>query len=483
MKVKTSRNGLLLSLILAYSLAVICLGVMSEPLSPDEARTVFMGRETIVRWCAPPGGISAPGIDKMMQGNLGSVAIAPAVLAIADGAARIYGARLLCAALGLLLIGLIYLAGNAPRYGRRGLLAAAIFVFLGVPLQLSACAGPDVFTAVFLCASLVFVGRTTGAGSDRDRRSMLLLGALSLALATMTSYLTALFVLPFVLFVFLRQRVIDATVFFTLPLAVLVTLYGYFVVLPVWPVLEKGLAFLRPLNDTLAAAPFGYVINWLIMPFLLAAVGIFHKEGGKNSFFLMLLAAPAFLINFVSSDVSDVHAAVFLAFVLLAPAAAIGVAQMVDIFSSHNSMALAKPFFTSAVLVIIWVFGIQQIKELKRERPDLTSAVAFLSQQGCRTVLVDSDYGSPEYVYRYYLGEKSPPDRVVAIARGDRQERNKMVVQMHPDYVVVDDHHSVRSFNQACRDYLEQGFTLAATYKMSLVSGVKSIRIFHKGEL
>jgi hypothetical protein len=198
---------------------------------------------------------------------------------------------------------------------------------------------------------------------------------------------------------------------------------------------------------------------------------------------MMLLAAPAFFIAFVSSDVNDVHTVVLLAMILLSPAAALGVVQMADIFSANNGMALAKPFFVTAILIIIWVFGVQQMKELKRERPDLSPAVAFLSHRGGATVLVDSDYGSPEYVYDYYLNEKSPHVQVVSIARADGRERKDLVARARPAYVVVDGLHSARSFNDACRDYLEQGFAVAATYKMSLVSGDNVIRIFQKGAL
>jgi hypothetical protein len=489
-KKKATNNTLLIMLILIYGLSVMCWALFRDPLAPDEAKSIFMGRNVIAERILPCSESMATNnptsaIESLTCAYPGSVAIAPLVIALADSFAGIYGSRLVGAILGLLLIILVYQIGNTPLHGKRGLITAATFVFLGLPLQLSVTASAGIYVAFFVGFSLLLIESKAESRSGRQRGFLLLLAALLFALAMMTNYITVLFAIPFVLFVFFRYRFAAGSLFFLLPLITILSLYGYLAVLPAWSSLYDTLGLSLPGMWTIPSSQFIYILNWLTMPYLLATFGIFHKEGGKNAFLMMLLASPSFLTPYISSKVGDVHTAVFISLIFLTPPAALGVERMGELFSSHKSMPLVKPFFVSIILIIIWVFGIQQIKELKRESPDLSPAVAFLYQKGsaCTTVLVDSDYGSPEYVYRYYLEARIPPARVAPIARGNEKERRDMVVSMRPDYVVVDDYHSVRSFVQACHEYLAQGFTVAKTYQMSLASGVKNVRIFQRGTL
>jgi hypothetical protein len=486
---KRRRDTLLIALILVYGLAVMCWGLFRDPLSPDEAKSIYMGRQVMSgsTLSCPPRVSDYPSgaLENLMCAYSGSVVIAPFTIAFADFLAGICGARLVGAVLGLVLVIMVYRTGNSPTYSRHGTLAAATFVFLGLPLQLSAIANSSVFAVFFVGLSLMLIEDNAESGSARHRRGMLLLASLSFAVAAMTSYVVVVFAVLLVPYVFLRYRFFAWSLFFLIPLMIVLTLYGYFAVLPAWPALQNTLELSLSAWGMTPSSRFVYVFDWLAMPYLLATFGMFHGKGGKNSFLLMVLASPAFFIPLMSSTAGDIHTAVFISLVFLAPAAALGVAHMGELFSYNNAMSLVKPFFVTAILTIIWVFGIQQIKELKRERPDLSSAVGFLRQKGTArsTVLVDSDYGSPEYVYRYYLETKTTPARVIPLARGGEKERKDMVIYTHPDYVVVDDHHSDRSFDRACSDYEAQGFRLAAAYRMSPVSGVKNIRIFQKGAL
>ncbi len=486
---KARRDTLLIALILFYGLAVMCWGLFKDPLAPDEAKNIFMGRHVMSdpTYPCPPQPSNTPtgAVEGLMCASPGSVAIAPFAIALADFLAGLYGARLVGAILGLILIVVVYRSANSPLYGRHGTIAAAVFVFFGVPLQLSAAAGPSVFAAFFAGLSLMLIEDNGESGSERQRGDMLLLSSLSFAIASMTSYVAVPFAVLLVPFVFLRYRFLSGSLFFLIPLLGVLTFYGYFAVIPAWPALQNTLELSLSGWGMISSSQFVYVFDWLAMPYLLATFGMFHEKGGKNSFSLMVLASPAFLIPFLSSKAGDIHTAVFISLVFLAPAAALGVVHMGELFSYSNEMSLVKPLFVTAILAIIWVFGLQQIKELKRERPDLSAAVDFLHRRGAArtTVLVDSDYGSPEYVYRYYLETRTPPAQVIPLARGTEKERKDIVGYMHPDFVVVDDHHSVRSFTRACSDYQAQGFTLAATYQMSLAEGVKNIRIFQKGAL
>jgi len=483
------RNSFRLALILVFSLAVMCWGALQNPLAPQEAQNIYMGRgilaEGFVACTEPAPPDSDRSIGGMMCAYPGSVAIAPLVTASADRFAGLYGARFVHIILGLGLVLLIYLIGNSPFYGKRGLLAATTFAFLGIPLQLSSSATTDAFAALFLGASFWFIESAAGSRPARERAFMLSVGALSLSLAVMTNYIVLFFVVSVMLYVFLRHRAVAASVFFLLPLLAALSFYGYFAFLPAWPFLVKSTHFSLARSAVIPVINFDYIFEWLSLPYLLATFGLFHNEKGRNAFFLMLLSAPAFLVPFVSFDISSIHSVVFFSLVFLAPAAALGVDHMGDLFSSYNMMSFVKQLFVSAVLVVILVFGFQQIKKLKRDYPDLSPAVTFFQGKGVPgfTVLVDSDYGSPEYVYRYVLEAENPSVRVIPIVRGDEREREEILTKMDPDYVVMDDYHSDRSYNRASLEYLLKGFTVVKTYQMTLSSGIKNIKIFQKGAL
>lgn len=480
---RAPRKSVLLMLILAYSLVVLCWGLARYPLTADEARNIYVGRETVTEEIS-----GQPGpVNKVREVHPDAYSIAPLIIAGADRLAGLYGSRLVSVILGLTLVILVFLTGNTRLYGKRGVLAATTFVFLGIPLQLPAFASTTPYAALFFGVSVLLVEISAEAQSTGRRSLMLLAGALSLSAAVMTNYVSILFAAPFVLYTFLRHRFLSAGVFFTLPFVASLFFYQHAALLPVSGSPEKDL-FL-PLShssaDMLSSLNVTYIFNWLAMPYLLAIFGMFHREGGTKAFFMILLSSPAFLVSAIAPDLHAAHLAVLLATTLLAPAASLGVDHMGNLFSSHNPMAQVKSLFTVAVLIVLWVFGLQQIKELNRFSPDLSSAVNFLRTHaiGGKTVVIESDYGSPEYVYRYFLESGDRPARVLSVVRATEQERKRCIADTRPDYVVLDDYHSDRSFNIASLDYLSQGFTVAKTYQMSLSSGIKTLKIFQKGAL
>ncbi len=185
---------------------------------------------------------------------------------------------------------------------------------------------------------------------------------------------------------------------------------------------------------------------------------------------------------FASPALEDANTARLLALVVLAPAAGVGVAQMADVFAAGNPARAARPAFTAAVLIVVGVFGVHEARTLRRETPDLSPAAAFLATDGAagRTLLVDSDFGSPELVYRYYLASGAAPARVVPVVRADAAERSEALRALRPDYVVLDGHHSDRSFAAASREYLGQGFTIGASYDLPLAEGARTLEVLRR---
>ena len=484
---RTSRDPLLLALILFYSLFAMYWGLTQTPLTPNEARGIYMGRSLLTEGMPACTGLpdNSHPIEKIICEHQGSVAIAPLVIAAADRFAGLYAARSIGLLLCLCLVVLIYHICNTPFHGKRGLLAAAAFVFMGIPLQLSASATADAIAALFFCISLWLAESAAGNRPVHERAFMLVACALSLSLAVMTNYIIVLLVASVVLYIFHRHRVVETSVFFLLPLLLVLSLYGYFALVPAWPYLSGSMHFHRAGIGMSHSLNFEYIYEWLALPYLLATFGTFNKEGGKRAFYLMLLSSPVFLASIMSYDISSIHSAVFFSLIFLAPAAAMGIEHMGDLFSSNNPAPFVKPLFIGAILVVIFIFGLQQIKKVRKDYPDLSPAIAFFLERGTSglTVLVDSDYGYPEYVYRYFLESENPASRVVPILRANEKEREDVLAKVDPAFVVLDDYHSDRSFNRASLEYLSRGFRMAKTYQMTHSSGIINIRIFQKEAL
>jgi len=480
-----SRDILLLILLLAFSLAVMFWVLVRTPLTPNEARSIYMGREVITNGVLSCSG-EAPqennqSIEYLICAYPGSVAVAPLATATMEKFSGLYGGRSVGILFSLALVLLVYLFGNSAFYGGKGLLAATTFVFFGVPLQLSSSAPDAVIAAFFLSGSLCCIGSAAESQPVLDRAFRLLFAAVLFSIAIMTNYYIAVFAVPVVLYIISLRQIQKESVFFFIPLVAILSLYGYVAVLPATPFLVDILQSTLMQSKTALSAKTSYVLQWLALPYVVSAFGLFHGEKGKIVFMHMLFSSPAFLVPFVSSEVGAMHAGVLFSLVFLAPAVAIGVEYMGGLLSSYNPASSVRQLFMAAVLVVIFVFGLQQIKKLSRDYPDLSPAGTFLQEKiGRGTVVVESDYGSPEYVYRYLLEQGAPSARIVPIVRGDSQYRSEVITRLSPDFIVLDDYHCDRSSQRATLEYLAHGFREVKTYQMTLSSDTKNIRIFQK---
>ncbi len=356
------------ALVLAYGLAVSCWALLRPPVTPEEAQTILVGRRAMAREqpaCGTGSGTdaAAAALDGLLCSYPGSVHFAPVAVARADALAGLRGARLLGALEGLALVAVVCWIGSAPSL-KLGVLASAVFVLLGFPVQLAAAAHPRALAALLVGLSVALVESTSDAEPAHWRAGALALGGLALALGAIVAHAAALFAVPVLLLARFRHRPGEWSLFFLLPLLVALALYGWIAAGPAWPALREALELWRPAGSPAARAALAQIFERLAMPLLLATFGLFHPEAGKGALRLTALACGAFLLPLASAKAEAVFTAVLVAVVVLAPAAAVGVAQMARLFSSNNSMSGIRPFFVAAVLAVIGVFGVQEMKDL-----------------------------------------------------------------------------------------------------------------------
>jgi len=75
-----------------------------------------------------------------------------------------------------------------------------------------------------------------------------------------------------------------ASAFFLLPLLFVLSLYGYFAIVPAWQSLSKSMTVTFAGIGLNQASQFEYIYEWLALPYLLATFGYFIKEEERTRF-------------------------------------------------------------------------------------------------------------------------------------------------------------------------------------------------------
>jgi hypothetical protein len=301
--------------------------------------------------CALPGAAAGVARVAVAVGRPGGLAAARAACALAAPA----------------LVLLLLAAGSSPRWGRRGHLVAATFVAFGVPIQLVAAVHPRGVAAVLLAfgAALLERPRSERPRSERagahDGALRAALAGTAFALAVTATPVAALFAVPLAA-ALARGRAAAASFAAGCGVLAVSGLAGH----AAWSGLLDAARALPPDGWSPPAGRLAAIVDDLSMPLLLAAFAMFHRDGGARAAATIALAAPALLVPLLGGDVEEVRTGTLLAFTVLAPAAAVGVAQLGDIFARGNPSRLARPFFAAAVLVVAGVYGVHQARLLRR---------------------------------------------------------------------------------------------------------------------
>lgn len=469
------RGAWPLALVLAYALCATGWAVLRTPLRPGEAALLLAARGGSAAPCAPAGGDALGLAACALPGASGAV---PRLAAVGDRLGGLAGARAILALSAPALLLLAVRAGSSPRWGRRGLLAGATFAALGAPLQLLAPVHPRALAALLLgCAAVLAEppAREDGGGWPWARPARLALAGAALALSATATPVAAPFALPLAAALARGHGRRGAAALAAGLAAVVVasaSLAG------AWGGLAGALRAAPPGGWDAAAGRVAALGDGLAMPVLLASFALFHRDGGARAAAALAVAAPAALVPVLGASLDDTRTAQLLAFVVLTPAAAVGVARMAELFAAGNPSPRARPLYLAAILAVAGVHGVHVVRGLRRDGPDLAPAVAFLRSagSGAQTLLVESDFGGPERVYRYLEAAA----RVVPLARASGPERRAALRAATPEWVVLDAYHADRSFDVAEREYLAQGFAVAARWDVAVGAGARRLEVLRR---
>ncbi|MEW6109164.1 MAG: phospholipid carrier-dependent glycosyltransferase [Nitrospirota bacterium] len=469
---RTVYNGRYLLIILAFGLIVISSNLDFSAVTHEEARNILTGRHIMNgRHC--PLNLYVNGTSIINSGLAG----------IGEYVGGLYGARAIGIFFGLALTVVVYIMVNILFPGNFGLIGAALFLFSGTTLHLSKLATYDIAAAFFLGLSFLLI-LLSGENKTVIRPGFwLLAGVTSFLLAFLIKNITAVFIIPIVIYVFWKNKISDAVIFFLLPLAIFSAMV--FFTLPYPPVSHFWGSIQNPHN--VSRSQLSIVINniyrLLVMPYLLAVFGIFHKDNRmKTSLALILLSLMVVVFHLLSGDVVSMNADVIYSIIFLTPVAALGVDCMGAIFSTGISLKWAKPFFTTAVLVVVLIFGFHEFRVIQKKSPDMSPVITFFRENGFdgMTVVVDSANKDPDCVYIYSLENSFPNARFIGVPSHSPDKIEAILNNELPDFFVIEEYYKNASFRVTAGRFSNRNYIFVKNLQISLPWGIEDVLIFKK---
>jgi hypothetical protein len=466
---KTSRW---LLIVLAYGLIITASDLNYSSVFHDEAISIFMGRNVLLN----------SRCDDLCLQSTGSVLVHPSLVALGDAFGGLYGVRAVSAIFGLGLALIMYSTGRTLFSEKLGLISAMLFLFTGTALYLSKLGTYDIIAAFFLGLSFLLVLKSEKKKASYHGNLLLFAAAISLFLGSITKYTLSIYILPFLIYVFWKHKIPKGILYFLLPLTILISAYIHAAIIPAWNYLsgtatspyKEGL--LPPLEIA------SRIFRWLGLPYLLAVFGTFSAERRLNAITCIVLSSPIVLLHIITGDGRSVDKNVIFAIVFLIPAMASGVDAMGSIFSTNISSDWVKPFFTTAVLVVVWVFGLHDLRWLERQYPDMSPVIGYFKSTGFNgmTVVIDSVYGEPDYIYRYSLEDMYPAARFISTSHITQQEEEQMLDRVRPDFIMYEEFYGSKSFHNAALKYVGQEYSFVKDFKIPLSWGPQEVQIFRR---
>ncbi len=392
-------HALLLAFLLLYGLIFTAADLGYNSCYMDEAIPILIGRQLL-------HGEVCTGCPYMT----GSVLIQPVFTALGDALGGLHGARAMNILFGLGAALIVYCTARLLIGGRFGLIAATIFLLSGQTLYLMKLATYDMIAAFFLSASFLMIVAAEKAHSPVLRNVALFEAAVILVIASISKYILPVFMPFLLLYVLFRHGWSKTVMLVVVPFCTLATVYYLFA--PFAPRVETigQIESARTISQLPVTTLADWALRWVSLAYLLAVFGFFHRRHGKTAIVLAVFSTPIIISHLVTGAEQSVNKNMIYALVFLAPAAAIGVDHIGDLFSMRSGIRAVRTFFAAAVIVVFWAYGLNNARWLEKQYPDVTPIIGFLDRNGFDGMTVALN-GWDGVIYKYTFAERFPNAR------------------------------------------------------------------------
>ncbi len=458
----------LIWIVLLYGLIASLLNLDYNSVFIDEAYHISMGHQLL-------RGEPCPGCPYAT----GSVTIHPVIAALGDSIGGLYGARAVNIVLGLMLITVIYTASWLLFGDRRlGLIAAVLLLFSGQTMYLMKLATYDMTAAFFLATAFLMVVVSGRLCFTTYGNIALLLATVAVFFASITKYLLPVFIPPLLLYALLRHGYARTLIYSILPLTALLLYFLFYVPYPPLTRVFGQIESVRATSNVPLLTLTDWTFRWVAMAYLLAIFGIFHEERGKTALLLILCSTPIIIVHLATRAEQSVNKNMIFSLVFLAPAAALGVDHIGHLFSMRSYSKSVKAFFTAAVLVVFWVYGVYNLRWLERQYPDVSPVIEFFDENGFDGMTVAMN-GWDGVIYSYSLGSKYPNARFMHITETADPRAPGRPLPDDVDFIVCEDLYYGKLF--PCRDYTDfigDYYTLLEDFTIKHSWGLTDAKIY-----
>lgn len=453
MRKGTAIHALLLAGLLAYGLVMSAAKIDYNSVFVDEAYHIVMGRQL-------RAGVDCPGC----AAHTGSVMTWPLLASYGDDLGGIHGARGINIVLGLLLTLCVYLTARML-FGRElGLIAAAILLLSGQVLYLMKLATYDMTAAFFLGAAMTAFVAAGRVGRGPYEGAALAAGTILLCLAAVTKYLLPAFIPFFLVWVIVRHGIARTVLFFLVPLAAFMLLFFWYTPYPPNPQVIYQIEQVQEVSRLPMRTLLDWTFRWLALALLLSAFGLFHDRHRRTAAMLIVLSTPILLIHLATRAEHSVNKNVVFSLIFLAPAAALGIDHIVHLFSMREANPALRRFFTASILAIACVYGINNLRWLEKQHPDVTPVIEFFERSGFDGMTVATN-GWDGVLYEYALESRYPRARFDHVTWFIRDEGGRRRLDDEIDFVLCEDDYYGKHFrSERFRDVLDADCTLAEEF-------------------
>lgn len=454
---------------LLYSIIVTVWNIDYNSVYHDEALNIVMGNQVL-------GQEACPGCPQ----NTGSVLVQPILAALGDRIGGLEGARGVGIIFGLGLTTSVFFLTRRMFTAEHANTAAILTVISSTHIYLSMLATYDIVSACFLALSfwLLIESKTLNSGKAL---LFLSLSSLLLFMAAITKYAVSVFILSFYLYFALSYRNIRRIAIFSFILATLSAIYFFFALMPMIGSLGESVSGVYSESHIPIKVIINWALRWLSIPGVFLAFAAAKSPYRREVIILAFMSIPLILLHLATGAAQSINKNIIFSFVFMMPATAIGLHCMSAVFSGDTGKTLNRYFFAGMLIIVLWVFGIQDLRWLKHQYPDMSPVIRHIYNYGHNNMqlVIDSDFGNATYAYSLQGKFKG------AVYESIREYEARRIISKGtiplPDYIVLDDYHKKKALRDKALEYIGTGrYSLEKTFTIKMSWGDMNVRLYRR---
>ncbi|HPX62217.1 MAG TPA: glycosyltransferase family 39 protein [Deltaproteobacteria bacterium] len=358
--------------------------------------------------------------------------------------------------------------------------AAILTVISSTYIYLSKLATYDIVSACFLAISFWLLV-TSKQNQAFKALALAVASSLFLFLAAITKYAVAIFAISLMLYFITTYRNPRIMVVFTVTLLTLSAAYAYVALLPIHAALQGSVSGVYAESSIPARDIMNWALRWLSVPGVLVPFAFARSPYRREIVILSFMSIPLIVLHLATGASQSINKNIIFSFIFMTPAAAVGLHCMSDVFSGDSGKSMSRYFFAAILIIVLWAFGIQDLRWLEKQYPDMRPVMNYIASQGHSNMqlVIDSDFGNATYAYS--LAGLFPGATFESISEYQARRALANGNIPLPDYIILDDYHQKIALRELALQYIGKGgYLLEKSFTINMSWGNKNVSIYRR---